>query len=337
MALFKDPLGAAEAESELRLALELDSGFQEARLDLARALAQKGEFREAAAHYQKAVETDPNNSGIRVAHVRCLSRSGQLAEASVALRELLVLDPENLEARVLLGPVLVQSGDVDGAVSTLQWVISQDDVPPNLLAMAHLHLANVEQDRGRTEVAMKHYRLATELKDDLPDAHFNLAVDLLNKGLFEEAAGRFGKVVELTPQDESAHVGRVSALLQARLWARAGWALDEGLAALPGNGELSLLLSELLSTVPVDEVRNPERAMTLARTLITTQPSPRHAEAVGLALAALGRWQEAEAWQAQLLDQAQRGEAPPEMTARMRLNLERFRSRKLGFPPWMPF
>jgi hypothetical protein len=125
------------------------------------------------------------------------------------------------------------------------------------------------------------------------------------------------------------------ALLQGREWTRARWALNESLATHPGNAELSVLLCELLATAPVQEARDPERAMALARSLISGNPSARHAEAVALALAAQGRWDEAVTWQSQLLDQAQRGDAPPEMSARMRLNLERFRTRKLGFAPWM--
>jgi tetratricopeptide (TPR) repeat protein len=77
----------------------------------------------------------------------------------------------------------------------------------------HYNLGNAYRKMEMPEEAAEHYRAAVALRPDFLDARFNLALVYLNTGELDEAAGEFGKVLEINPGDREAR-----GLLDYVLW-----------------------------------------------------------------------------------------------------------------------
>jgi hypothetical protein len=73
---------------------------------------------------------------------------------------------------------------------------------------------------------------------------------------------------------------------------------------VPEQHVLSLRLAQLLALSPDPEVRDPDEALRLARNLVEQQPLPPHQEALALALAANGDFEQAIAIQKALVAMA---------------------------------
>ena len=123
-------------------------------------------------------------------------------------------------------------------------------------------------------------------------------------GRFDLAAEQFGKLVELTPADSQAHYGLALSLFQSRSFSGAAAALETGVARFPDDLALSHLLARLLATVPDAALRDGQRALALAQRVIERQLTLDHAETLAMALAEVGRFEEAASWQQRVLDEA---------------------------------
>jgi hypothetical protein len=105
---------AGDALAPLAAAVEAGGPARAQRLEtLARALADAGRPREAAAAFRQSVEAAPRRPGTRREHGRFLLSRGQAAEAARELRAALDLDPWDPDAHLLLG--LADAGARDDA------------------------------------------------------------------------------------------------------------------------------------------------------------------------------------------------------------------------------
>jgi hypothetical protein len=100
--------------------------------------------------------------------------------------------------------------------------------------------------------------------------------------------------------------------------------LETGLASLPGDIVLSSTLAEVLAGSPDASVRDGERALQLANAAYRANRGADHAEAVAMALAELGRFDEAAQFQRELLADAEKAKAPAALRTRLAANLARY-------------
>lgn len=143
---------------------------------------------------------------------------------------------------------------------------------------------------------------------------------LLNGGQAEAARGEFHRAVEIDPENAPARVGEAISLLALERWTEAAQRLEASVEHLPRDPALKLLLSRLRAAAPEASVRDGERALELARALHQERPSVRSAEALALALAELGRFDEAVRWLRQALEVVRRaGDAQLAATLERRL------------------
>ncbi len=156
----------------------------------------------------RAIELDPKNQATLLVYAHRLEDSGRDAEAAAAYQELLALASDHTLARNGYATLLYRSGEVDAAVDGLERLLHEQP----FYAPAHLNLAVVRHDQGRTLDSERLVRRALELRPTYGVAHelhaLNLEVlgDAASARRAWEAAGRFAA-------DEAARGRAASALL----------------------------------------------------------------------------------------------------------------------------
>jgi len=155
----------------------------------------------AEAMARRALELDPKLVPAHFVKARADRRAGDLVEARRSLEETIRLDPGFLEARVELAEVLEQSGDLSGAADAYRAAVAA--APGNVTIGFRYALALRRDDR--VDDAIVEYQRLIGMDGSLAEAHFNLAVLLLQeKQLPDEAARHFKSFLELDPGSDRA-------------------------------------------------------------------------------------------------------------------------------------
>jgi tetratricopeptide (TPR) repeat protein len=141
-------------------------------VDQARKLFGQGRFGDAEKLYQQIVDTAPNNyfalSNLGVTQIQVR----KLSAAEVALKKAIEINPKDAFAATNLGIVYCKQGRFDEAIAALLDAVSTDD--KDHIAYNYLGICFGEQGlKGKAEEAFKR---SIGIRDDYPDAHFNLAV-----------------------------------------------------------------------------------------------------------------------------------------------------------------
>ncbi len=184
---------------------------------------------------------------------------------------LLESDPDNADLLLQRATAWLQQERFEDASADLSRAIAID--PDN--GEARLRLARVlrRTDRPQDAILQLEQALTTDLSmNDRLLAHRNAAALL-------QAAGR--------DREALSH-------------------LDAALTLAPANVELKRRLARLLASSPDDTVRDGDRALTLAEELFGQDRSLSNAEILAMALAAVGRFEEAANWQRRLIAEVAR-------------------------------
>ena len=304
-----------EARTELEAALELIPGLVEARLDLAGIHAFAERFDEALAQLDAILAEQPDNSGIRGRKGELLLAIERYAEAEELLRRLAEDEPDNAMARMSLSKALASQGRWDEAIAVLDEVADSDaDAAVRASALAARGAARTRQ--GRIDEAIADLRRAIEVRADQTQARFQLANLLGQRGEYGAAAEQYLQVVAVQPAHHAARLGGATALALAGRPAEAKDLLEDGMALPQPDPRVALVLAQLLATAPDAELRDPQRAVELAGELFRRQQTLEHGETLAVALAGIGRFDEARKLQQSLLE-AVGTDAPPEVRARL--------------------
>jgi len=184
--------------------------------------------------------------------------AGQFREAADLFERALAAAPSSVPARVNLASALLQLGETARAISHLQVAYAQ--APGDLAA-------------GR----------------DLSSA-------LLRLGRENEAMGVVRALRAANPDDEDTLVGLALLLAKREQYGEAIAMLDEAHGRFPARVTTATTLSRLLAASPELARRDGRRALELALMVHAADGAPADAETVALALAELGRCDEAAGW-----------------------------------------
>lgn len=294
-----------EAITHLRAALELEPTLDDARVKLANTLARERRFREAEAELGRVLETDPDNVSARLKRAAVYMALGSWDAAAQDLFLLEERDPNNHEVEGRLAAVLERLGRPEEALVRYQ-AAARLEPSAERAARAHQQAARLLLRGNAPQQALRELERAVELLPGALEARITLAGLLIRAQRYEEALEHFEGTLEHHPDTLQAHLGRATVLMLLERYGRAAAALEESVAALPGHPAPMLLLARLLSASPDPGVDDGERAAELARRLEAAAPSPRSAEAVALAAAARGRFEEALEWQRKAVERARR-------------------------------
>jgi tetratricopeptide (TPR) repeat protein len=131
--------------------------------------------------------------------------------------------------------------------------------------------------------------------------------------------------VQADPNNEDALLEQVRLLLQKKQYKQALDSLEKSHAQFPQKRQTAVMLTRLLVTSPVYELRNGTRALELARVIYKATGSIEHGALVSTALAELGLCAEAAEWQRKLIDAAQR-EQKTDLAGSLKRDLQLYES-----------
>jgi arylsulfatase A-like enzyme/Tfp pilus assembly protein PilF len=135
-----------KAVPELRRSVELDPGFTHAESNLGRALVETKDYEAAAKAFEDVVKTEPQIMDNHVFLVVIYAKLNRVQDEIKECRIVLQSVPEHFGSNLNLGRFLAQSGDLEGAIPSLQKAAS---IRPNA-PMPHIFLSDIYTRLGRT-------------------------------------------------------------------------------------------------------------------------------------------------------------------------------------------
>jgi tetratricopeptide (TPR) repeat protein len=175
-----------------------------------------GEVDNAIEKYRIALSLNPDNAAAHRPLGTLLYRTNHREEALDHMRAAVRLDPRDLPARFNLGLACSGSGDHSNAIVHLEEAVRRlslesdrqygaVDAKPAFPEALHFNLGSVYEQAGDLTEAEHHYREASRLARDYPQAHNSLGLLLLRSGRVAEAEEHFAEVIKLLPGFAQAH------------------------------------------------------------------------------------------------------------------------------------
>ncbi len=254
---------------------------------------------------------------------RAALEARRFAEAAAEFRKAITRQPDSIPAHFNLGAALSQTGDLRGAVEQFEKTLRLD---PNH-ANAHYNLGLLLAQLNQHEQAITHLRFTVNASPDDHKARFLLAQELLHARRPEEAETELSKVVQADPDNEDALLLRVKILLARKEYRQALSSLEKGHAQFPQKGLTTVMLAYLLAASPQLELRDGVRALALSRSAYEATASVNHGALVAMALAELGRCDEAADWVRRLITTAST-EGKPDLVLKLKGELKRYESER---------
>lgn len=268
----------AAAIIDYRAALALDARFNIARINLARALAENGDFPAADTALAEAEAFDPQAATLPTARAEIALARGDKEAAIAAFLVAAARAPIDPTPLVRAGEIELQLGRVDEGMARLEEALDLD--PGHADALRLLGTAyRADGDLAAAE------RLFKDWADYVPDsqaAHLALAELLVERGNKESAAAQYGRLATLDPANLAYATAGAQLLLDLGLYAQAVDSLTPFADAETPDPSAVLLLARIQQAAG----RN-ERAAERYRQFLAVAPdAPERAE-VEAALTAL--------------------------------------------------
>lgn len=263
--------------------------------ELARQASARGQWLEAAAELRKAIELAPANAGLHVGLAQTLNRMGDARAAMAELDKAIAVEPSLAAAHVMKGTLLERSGRDDRAIAEYTAAATHDPT----LREAHLRLADALRRVGRLDAALSSYRRVLALAPDAEDARFGEAMALAQLSRHVEARDR----------------------------------LRDAMTRHPDQPAFAQALARLLAASPDPQVRDGRQALDLVTSLANQHKTTSVAETMAMALAQVGRFEDAVEWQRLAMSVAADA-GHSDAAKRMAANLALYQRREPCRTPW---
>lgn len=225
-----------------RNALEKDANFLSARVGLAEAYRQGGQYDRAENEYQKILLQDPSRQEVRLKLAAVYINQNQGQKALLELDSYHADNSETAQSLVLYGRAYATNGDFANAENTLFKAQTQD--PQS--ADTYFWLARVYAGQKQFDKAEAQLRKAISLENTDPQAYYLLGRVLAGQGRGEDALAVY---LDLISKDAD----QLEAYYMATILQMEGGDLDAGQQTLadlekhfPGRPEVSRLKGMLL-------------------------------------------------------------------------------------------
>jgi tetratricopeptide (TPR) repeat protein len=261
--------------------------------------------------------------------IRALERKDWPAAAG-EFRKGLALDPGSAALRHRLGTALAMMGDDSGARAQFEEAVRVD---PGY-ARAQYSLGVMAASGGGHAEAIQRFSTALEREPGYAEARLGLALSLRRSGRPGESLAHYARVLQDQPQHVEAALGEALALVQLQRYRAARDRLIAGTDRFRDDGRFAHALARLLASAPDDAVRDGARAAALVEELLAReQRSLELGETMAMAMAELGRFDDAVAIQRQLIAGATKAGLQPAVR-RLSENLARYERREACRRPW---
>ena len=159
----------------------------------------KGNFQQAATHFQEAVKIYPEYLAARNDLGAQYLKLKQVDEAEKHFQIVLQNDPKNFNAKFNMGLVQVERRNYEEAISLLQQAVAIDSTRP----VARLWIGIAKLEMGEIEIAEAELTRALIMGgDECVAAHYHLARIYMTRGDRPEAARSVRTYIQLAPKGE---------------------------------------------------------------------------------------------------------------------------------------
>jgi len=333
------------AAAWFEMVLEQDPEADRVRYPLAQALRAMGQAERAreelARHGQRlpavkdplAEELEALNSGARPYFIRAMGAIKR-QEYGPAVKEFaagLKLAPDNVHARISYARALYLHGKREQSRKQLERAILAD--PKS--SLASFLLALILDEAGDTEAAGGLYVRTLQLDPEHAGAHYYLAGRLFLSRDYTAAAGHYADTLLINPEIDVAVLLRMVSLKRSGSTdAETVALLDTLLETRPHDTALRYAAVRLLALSPDPAVRDPERALELAKALAERMPAPPHIALLALATAANGDLEQARETTRQLAVRLPPWGAEGVDIEKLEQAIDAFAAGTIPGPPW---
>jgi len=252
------------------------------------------------------------------------------AGAAALFRKGLELAPDHAALRHRLGTALYLMGDARGAQQEFEHVVrAQPD-----FFLAQYSLGVLLQSEGRHREAIARFSDALKSKPEYAEARQRLAYSLRHSGRAKESLAEYQRVLAENAANSEAGFGYAMALVQLHRYEEARTRLADAVKSYPDQPVFAHGLARLLAAAPDDNVRDGARALALVQQLLSNeQRTPDLGETMAMALADVGRYEEAIQLQRDLIAGAER-RGVHNVTGRLADNLALYERHQPCRMPW---
>jgi tetratricopeptide (TPR) repeat protein len=249
--------------------------------------------------------------------------------AVAQFRQALALEPSNPTFRHKLGIALYQLGDVRAAQQAFEEVVRQSPE----YARAHYSLGVLLESDGRYQEAIKRFSAAVAHEPGYVEARVRLAELLRRSGRLRDAVTEYEQVLAIDPRISEAAFGHAMALVRLQRYQEARERLRKGVQEHSEEPVFAHALARLLAAAPDDRVRDGQQALAIMQSLSEEQQRLDLGESMAMALAEVGRYDEAAARQRGAIAAARQA-GHTDLAERMAGNLRRYEARRPVRTPW---
>jgi tetratricopeptide (TPR) repeat protein len=180
----------SKAEAEMKAAVNLDPGSEEAVTNLAYLYNEEGDSKKAAEILSQVPE-GKRSSKMYAALGSTYEQQKDYAKAIEAYGKAVALDKENLDAMRGLAQNLVNDNQIDKALEEYKRVQDADPQDPT----APLRIAEIYRRQGKFDLALENIKKASALGPELLEVPYNEALILEAQGKYDESATVLQKLV----------------------------------------------------------------------------------------------------------------------------------------------
>ena len=257
--------------------------------------------------------------------------AGDWHAALEAFRAGLVLEPSNAALMHKLGTALFLSGDVAGARATFEQLVRTTPA----FAKGHYSLGMLLAEEGQIEGALARLSTALTHEPNYVEARVGLAELLRRRGRLGEAVTEYDRALALDPRLPEAALGRALTLIRLERYAEAVDRLREARQVHPEAPWLAHALARLLSAAPDGRIRDGQQAVAVMEALGQDAQRLDFGETMAMALAEVGRQEDAVRWQRAAIELARQAGQTGQVT-RMVERLQLYESGRPSRRPWRP-
>ena len=307
-----------QAIENLDSALKIEPHATQLYKSLAQAYAGVGNTQAAAAATAKAGDVAPNLAdplvlglyggagqqlgGTPLQQAQQLAKAGRVSAARKKLAEILGAHPNDVDALAMQARLEASLNDLLIAKAAAEQALSV--APENALAL--MSRAMVYEYSGDDKHAYDFYQRAVRADGKLATARLLLGNAEMRRGSYAQAAEQYRQVTKLQPDDVKALARLVAAEVAAGQCTRALTEIGAAQERSPRDGELMQIFVRLASTCPGAKTEERDMALDYARALYKQHPDAGDSSALALALAAHGKFKEAQQYQAEAIFEAVR-------------------------------
>lgn len=284
---------------------------------------------DANADLLRAKIVDPNVGNDPVNQALMFYSNHQYDSARSALDEALKTHANDPVLLSLYARIDAESGDLGKARQHLQLALNTDAKNPVVL-LAQGVIAEIGGDENAAADA---YTKAVTADVNLAEAHVLLGNIEMRRGKFAQAAEQYRPATGREIPDSAAYARMVAAQVLAGHCAEAFREISAARATYPKDGHLAQIFVRLASTCAAVRQANIDTAAGIAQKLYAQSPTAENSEAIGLVMAAQGKFEDAAQYQTQAVFEAVRDQNKAAATLRNEF-LKDYRAKKMPEKPW---